>query len=153
MNRTFERRIFFVILFYHERERRIRRSRCRKLYKRNEQNLEASYERIEKISLSGKKNTFERRVFFVVRFLFEFRFPSRDVILRRESYFFEKRIFFIISCLTMRGRDVDRDANCANRINVSETVSYGWIEGNLFAKKTFLEEETRAFDETRTREI
>lgn len=123
------------------------------MYKRNEQNLEASYERIEKISLSGKKNTFERRVFFVVRFLFEFRFSSRDVILRRESHFFEKRIFFIISCLTMRGRDVDRDANCANRINVSETVSYGWIEGNLFAKKTFLEEETRAFDETRTREI
>lgn len=36
---------------------------------------------------------------------------------------------------------------------VSETVSYGWIEGNLFAKKTFLEEETRAFDETRMREI
>lgn len=86
--------------------------------------LEASYE-LKKF-VRGKRLSRKRYfwIFFIIRFFFEFRFLRCNSSILYESYFFEMRIFFIISYFTMRGRCRPRHLNCTNRINVLETIGY-----------------------------
>lgn len=118
-NRSFERRSFFIILFYHERE-------CNSSLELTNgiNGLEASYE-LKKF-VRGKRFSRKRyfRIFFIISFFFEFRFLRCNSSILYESYFFEMRIFFIISYFTMRERCRPRHLNCINRINVLETVDY-----------------------------